>query len=244
LIAGWAFPFLAFKVAIFGVVVHDVAHRAPAPGPEGVRMSPRVLAGGLIVSIVLNMIVAVWAIQMNRQVGENRDAIVALQDELIQSNQNTEEARAIAVNLRGQVENTGTLTRFAVTAISEQLSQLVSQTITLTVPIDQQVPVATSVRLEKTFEVPIRTTVPINTNVSVPIQLGILGDHTINLPINLSVPIDLVVSVPFSEEIPINATVPIVMDVPVVLSLKDTPLAAQLAEWRGTLEQLGVNAEE
>jgi hypothetical protein len=215
---------------------------------KGVCMSPKVTLGALILSLVLNIALFAWLFQLNGQMTrymEDTNATIAeLQDELITSNQSAEETRTIASNLRDQVENTGTLTRFAVTAITEQLSQLVTQTITLTVPINQQIPVATTVQLDETFEVPIQTTVPINTVVDVPLQLGILGEVMLDVPINLSVPIDLVVNVPFSEEIPINTTVPIVMDIPVVISLKDTPLATQLEEWQATLGQLGVGASE
>lgn len=209
-------------------------------------MSSKLTIGGLILSLVLNVALFAWLFQMNGQLNthiqQTNTTIAELQDELTKSNQSSEEARTIAANLQDQVENTGTLTRFAVTAITEQLSQLVTQTITLTVPINQQIPVATNVQLDETFEVPIQTTVPISTVIDVPVQLGILGEITLDVPINLSVPIDLVVNVPFSEEIPINTTVPIVMDVPVVISLRDTPLAAQLEEWQATLGQFGVQS--
>lgn len=209
-------------------------------------MSSKVIIGGLLVSLMLNLALFGWLLQLNNQMTQYREemdtTIADLQREITKSNQSAEEARTIASNLQDQVENTGTLTRFAVTAITEQLSQLVTQTITLTVPINQQIPVATSVQLDETFEVPIQTTVPISTVIDVPLQLGILGEITIDVPINLSVPINLVVNVPFSEEIPVNTTVPIVMDVPVVISLKDTPLAAQLEEWQATLGQFGVGS--
>lgn len=211
-------------------------------------MSSKVILGGLLVSFILNVLLFGWLFQLNNQmtqhIEETNTKIAELQREITKSNQSAEEARTIASNLQNQVENTGTLTRFAVTAITEQLSQLVTQTITLTVPINQQIPVATSVQLNEIFEVPIQTTVPISTVIDVPVQLGILGEITLDVPINLSVPIDLVVNVPFSEEIAVNTTVPIVMDVPVVISLKDTPLAAQLEEWQATLGQFGVGAIE
>lgn len=211
-------------------------------------MSPKVIGGALIISLVLNLLLFAWLFQLNSRldgyIASTDATITELQDELTKSNQSAEEARTIAANLQEQVENTGTLTRFAVTAITEQLAQLVTQTITLTVPINQQVPVATTVQLNETFEVPIQTTVPISTVIDVPLQLGILGEVTLDVPINLAVPIDLVVNVPFNEEIPINTTVPIVMDIPVLISLKDTPLAAQLAEWQATLGQLGVGTVE
>lgn len=211
-------------------------------------MSSKMILGGLLVSLILNVVMFGWLFQLNHQmtqhIEETNAAIAELQREITKSNQSAEEARTIASNLQDQVENTGTLTRFAVTAITEQLSQLVTQTITLTVPINQQIPVATSVQLDETFEVPIQTTVPISTVIDVPLQLGILGEITLDVPINLSVPINLVVNVPFSEEIAVNTTVPIVMDVPVVISLKDTPLAAQLEEWQATLGQFGVGTIE
>jgi hypothetical protein len=211
-------------------------------------MSSKVTLGGLILSLVLNLILFGWLFQLNSQISthiqETNTTIADLQSEILKSNQSAEEARTIAANLQTQVENTGTLTRFAVTAITEQLTQLVTQTITLTVPINQQIPVATSVQLDETFEVPIQTTVPISTVIDVPLQLGILGEVILDVPINLSVPIDLVVNVPFREEIPINTTVPIVMDIPVVISLKDTPLATQLEEWQATLGQFGVGVPE
>ncbi len=211
-------------------------------------MSSKLIPGGLLVSLILNLILFGWLFQVNGQltyhVEDTNTTISELQSEIARGNQSAEEARTVASNLQNQVENTGTLTRFAVTAITEQLSQLVTQTITLTVPINQQIPVATTVQLDESFEVPIQTTVPINTVIDVPLQLGILGEVTLDVPINISIPIDLVVNVPFSEEIAVNTTVPIEMDVPVVISLKDTPLATQLAEWQATLDQLGVEPSE
>lgn len=210
-------------------------------------MSSKLTLGGVILSLILNAILFGWLFQMNSQRQADQTALaemrLAMESELSQNSQTAQEALTVANNARTQGENTGTLTRFAVVAITEQLSQLVNEDIVFNVPIAQEIPVATTVQLDENFEVPIQTNVPINTVVTVPVQLGVLGQIDLDVPLNLEVPVNLTVNVPIQKEIPINTVVPINMDVPVVISLQETALASQLEEWRTTLAQMGLETE-
>ncbi len=124
----------------------------------------------------------------------------------------------------------------AMEEVVQQLGALETQTFTLQVPINEEIPIETTIVFDEEFVIPIQTTVPIRTTITVPLRLGPLGEYPIEVPIQTDVPIDLSVTVPVRKEIPIETTVPIRLNVPVTLSLEDTPLAEQLAAWRTSLE--------
>lgn len=140
--------------------------------------------------------------------------------------------------IQRQLDATHNTAGLALDFLGEQLGMLESQVLTVTVPIDEEIPVAATIPFDEVFTVPIQTSVPIDTAVNVPLQLGLLGTYNLDIPIRTTVPIDLEVEVPIRKRIPIETTVPIRFDVPVTLSLAGTPLGEQLAGWGQMLQEM------
>lgn len=120
--------------------------------------------------------------------------------------------------------------------VARQLETFESQTLTMTVPIREQIPVNATIPLDERFEVPIQLDVPIRTTVNVPLRLGLLGEYNLDIPIDTTVPIDLTVPIHIQRDVPVRTTVPLDLEVPVSLSLAETPLAGQMAGWRASIE--------
>jgi hypothetical protein len=137
-----------------------------------------------------------------------------------------------------QIDALSNAAGLALENVEAQLGVLETQLFTMTIPIDEQIPINISFPFEETFDIPINTVVPINTTVRVPVTLGPLGRFDLDVPIRTEVPISLNVQVPIKKDIPINTTVPLQMQIPVTLSLEGTPLGQQLAEWRTLLSSL------
>lgn len=111
-------------------------------------------------------------------------------------------------------------------------------TVSFTVEVEQEIPVTTSVPFNQEVDVPINTTIPIDTTVIVPINAGILGTIDIEVPIRTIVPLNLEIAVPINETVNVNTTVPLELDVPVEISISDTPLSGYLEELDEALARL------
>ena len=170
--------------------------------------------------------------------------ISRLQREVHLASNQASRALDVSSDLQSQVEGTSVMAGFALEYIADQLEILSTQNFTVMVPINQEIPVQSTIPFNEVFDVPINIVVPIDTTVTVPIQLGPLGTTEINVPIQTEVPVNTNIQAPIKKDVTINATVPIQLDVPITLSLEDTPLAQQLAEWRTFMLQLTQNSSE
>jgi len=116
------------------------------------------------------------------------------------------------------------------------LDEVVGDTLSYTLELDQEVPITASVPISQEISVPIQTTVPISIVVSVPVDAGLLGTFAVDVPVHTVVPVDLDVTVPVSETISIVTTVSLDASVPIEIPIRDTQLGAYLEEISAALE--------
>ncbi len=110
-------------------------------------------------------------------------------------------------------------------------------TISYTVEVDQEIPVAASVPFYEEVVVPVNTVLPVDTTVVIPIDLG-LTSYDLEVPISTIIPVDLEIAVPISKTIDIVTTVPLDLDVPIEIPISDTPLVDYLEELDAALAQV------
>jgi hypothetical protein len=110
-------------------------------------------------------------------------------------------------------------------------------TISYTIEVDQEIPVAASVPFYEVVSVPINTVLPVETTVMVPINLGVIS-YSLEVPISTIIPVDLEVTVPISQTVNVVTTVPLDLDVPIEIPLADTPLVDYVEELDAALARL------
>lgn len=143
-----------------------------------------------------------------------------------------------ARSLQNQINGASGTAGEALDAAVAQLEVVETQEFTLNVPIDQEIPISANIPFDEEFLIPIDVIVPIDTQVSVPLDLGLLGPFDLDIPIQTDVPISITVPIHIQRNVPIETVVPIKLDVPVTLSLRGTPMADQLGDWRRIIVQL------
>ncbi|MDQ7028955.1 MAG: hypothetical protein Q9O62_03845 [Ardenticatenia bacterium] len=121
---------------------------------------------------------------------------------------------------------------------ARQLDDLATSTISMTVPISEELEIAVTVPFREELVVPIATVIPLNANLELAFSLGPAGAQSIEVPIQAEIPISLTVPVKIDRQIPVYAKVPISMEIPVSIPLAQTPLATQLSSWEEMLTQL------
>lgn len=146
-----------------------------------------------------------------------------------------------ALRLQNQLEVASLTAGLALDNAANQLETVRTQEFTLVVPIDEEVPVSATIPFDEQFNVPINVVVPIQSEVQVPLNLGLIGRYNIDIPLDLEVPVNVNVPIRIKRDVPINTVVPIEMNVPVTLTLKGTPMAQQLTEWREIILDLRQN---
>ncbi len=102
--------------------------------------------------------------------------------------------------------------------------------ISYTLEVEQEFPVAVSVPIDEEITIPIQTTIPISTVVTVPVSAGLLGTYDIDVPVRAVIPVDLELTMPVSETIDIVTTVPLSLDVPIEIPLAEISLVDSLEE--------------
>ncbi len=143
-----------------------------------------------------------------------------------------------AVRLEQALAAGGQMAAQSLGMAAEQLDDLASSTISITVPISHELEVKATVPFQERLEVPINTTIPLNAQLRMTFSLGPVGSQTINVPIKTDIPLSLTVPVEINREIPVYARVPISMTVPVEIPLAQTPLAEQLSTWQQVLASM------
>lgn len=100
-----------------------------------------------------------------------------------------------------------------------------------------EIPFQTTFPVNEEFTVPVQTTIPVNTTVVVPINLGFTS-YNLRVPINTVFPLDMEFTVPVSMTMDVDVTVPVDMEVPIEVSLAETPLVGYLDELDASLSEL------
>jgi EmrB/QacA subfamily drug resistance transporter len=121
------------------------------------------------------------------------------------------------------------------------LREFRNSTIEFTVEIDEVIPIATEVVIERTVEVPIRTSIPIQQSIDTTIRIqtpvgSIPVDVTV--PVDVEVPIDIVVDIPIDERFPIEEEFAVKLDVPIAIEVGETQLAELTDSLAAGLESL------
>ncbi len=107
----------------------------------------------------------------------------------------------------------------------------------LEIPIRTTIPVDLEVPSGEGGTVSVRTTIPINTTTVVPVDLGITTND-LEVPIRTTIPVDLEVVVPISKTVHVATTVALDVDVPIEISIADTPLVGYLEELDAVLARI------
>lgn len=119
-----------------------------------------------------------------------------------------------------------------------------AQTFTYTVVVDETLPIDTAIQIDETFPVAINETLPVNTTVRANVDAGILGTIPLDIPISTSVPVDLDFEVPIEKSLPVKTAVPVYFEVPIEVSVAETPLQGTLDDVIARLETLTEKLDE
>lgn len=123
------------------------------------------------------------------------------------------------------------------------IADLQTKSFSYTIVVDKMLPVDTDIPIDETIPVTIDQTLDINTIVTVPVDAGILGVIELEVPIDAEIPVyfeqDIVIDQPFH----LVAAIPVYFEVPINLSVVDTPFYDTLDDVRlrlmGLSETLG-----
>jgi MFS family permease len=122
------------------------------------------------------------------------------------------------------------------------LDAFATSTLEFQVPINEDIPIATVIDLNRTITVPIQTTIPIDetvdTTITVAGPFGIDIPLNVTVPVQLNLPVDLDVSFAIDEQIPISTSVPVNLELPIAIDIADTELATLVGSLRIGLESM------
>lgn len=121
-------------------------------------------------------------------------------------------------------------------AFIKYTEQVQQDTIQVDIPIKQSIPIQASIPFNKKLTVPIKTTLPISDTINVTTPLGELP-----LPVQMTFPIDLEVPIEVNQTLDVSTTVDIDLNVPIVVPVKETPLASYLDELQRALRELAAS---
>jgi hypothetical protein len=118
--------------------------------------------------------------------------------------------------------------------LSREIEQIEDDVIEVNVNIDQEVPIRAQIPVQQQVTVPINTSVALNEEV----ELN-LDNFVFDVPLNLDVPISTTVPITIDETVAVSTTVDLELTAPLSIAIRDTSLAAYLADLRQTLIELG-----
>jgi hypothetical protein len=107
-------------------------------------------------------------------------------------------------------------------------------TVDYTIEVNEELPLDIAVPISDTLTVPISHT--INVNSAAVVNLPLIGRQSI--PFSVRVPVDLEVSIPISRTYTVSDTIPIDFDVPISISLDETPLGSLKGDIQSYLLEL------
>ena len=110
------------------------------------------------------------------------------------------------------------------------LQSFSTSTLEFEVSIDEVLPVAAELEIDREIVIPINTTIPITETIETTIEvqgpLGIAVPVDVVVPIEIEVPVILDLTFAIKETLPVSAEVPVRLNVPVAIAIADTDLAA------------------
>lgn len=121
-------------------------------------------------------------------------------------------------------------------AFNTYIGQVEQDTISVSIPLNQPVPIRASIPVNQQLTIPIKTSVPISQSVNVNTPLG-----TLPLPLQMNFPVDLQIPITVSQTVDISTTVALNTSVPISVPIRETPLAKYLQQLRESLQQLASN---
>jgi hypothetical protein len=124
----------------------------------------------------------------------------------------------------------------AAAAAAQAIGALRQTTIDTSVRVERSIPVILNIPISQTLTVPIDDAIPINTQVQVPIEIPLLGTRLFDIPIQATIPVKLETVVPINLIVPLSTSVPVAFDVPIRIVIADTPLGESLAETQAYFE--------
>lgn len=178
------------------------------------------------------------AVQASEQAAQASEQAVQALAMLEETSNKANKALTTASDVKSQIDSSAAMIGIAIDYVAEQLEGIEEQEFTVVVPIDQEIPIDTTIAFEQQVNIPFKNNIPINTTVNVPIELPFVGALDLDIPINTTIPVELDINVPLSQDIPIQTTVPVKLDFPITISLKDTEIGEQLSQWREALNQV------
>lgn len=191
------------------------------------------IIGGLVAVTLLSLLVSLL---MFGRVNGADDELAAVQSELSETRAEIEQLRGGVALFSSQAtllqSQLGELAPSVTAGLNEAivgLTEFETSTILFDVPINETIPIATEVVLNRTLQVPISTLLPIDETIETTITIN--GPFGIDIPLNITVPlalelpIDITVAIPIDETIPINTSIPVNLSVPIEVEVQGTELA-------------------
>lgn len=112
-----------------------------------------------------------------------------------------------------------------------------------TVVVDQSVAIQVDLPVDETIPVVIDQDIDIDTTVEVPVDTRLFGTITLDVPIRTTIPVHVEQDIDIDRTFPIDTAVPIYLELPIRLSVADTPLEEVFADLEtrltGISEDLG-----
>jgi hypothetical protein len=121
------------------------------------------------------------------------------------------------------------------------LEDFKKQTFSYTFVVDDTLLIDSDLPVDETIPVRIQDTIPINTTVVVPVDTRFFGIIDLQVPIRTSVPVDIQAEVNINQTFRVNTTVPIYVEVPVAITVAETPLFDAIGDVQAGLDQLSRN---
>jgi len=219
---------------------------ATDPSSSFLARNTALIVGGLVAVTLLTLVLSLL---MLGRVNSTRDELEAVQGELVDTRAEIEQLRggvalfsSQATLLQGQLAELAPTVQAGLDEAVAGLVQFETATIEFNVAIDETIPIATEVVLDRTLQVPINTLLPINETIDTTIRVsgpfGIDIPLDITVPIVLDLPIDLMVAIPVNEAIPIDTAIPVNLQVPITVEVEGTELAALASSLRQGLISL------
>ncbi len=118
------------------------------------------------------------------------------------------------------------------------IDDLQSKTFAHTVVIDQSLAIETDLPLDETIPVTIDQVLPVDTVVTVSVDAGVLGVIPLEIPIRTRIPINLTQDVVIDQTFHIETAIPVHLEVPINLSVAETPFYDTLEDLQLRLEAL------
>lgn len=133
---------------------------------------------------------------------------------------------AINIVLIGVILGIGRGVQSSVAAARHSLELARSEPVEVTVSIEQQVPISTTVPLSDTFVVPVHFDLPLSTRVRTYVTMPLLGRQEILVPVEAIIPVSQTLAIPLNTMIPVHITPTLQMKIPVQVALPPEVIGA------------------